>query len=107
MCSNKFIFIISKDELKCSEPPASNATPAKDFTYYRMSMTLCREICQGEGHDYAVVQSDRCRCYSSSDVENLAAVPLSECGTPCPTNKYQRCGGSNHVMAIHSGECTV
>lgn len=89
--------------MKCAEPPADEATPLMDFTYYRLSLTLCREICLGQDHDYAVIQADRCRCYDFSTVSALASVPLSSCDTPCATNKYQGCGGASHVMVLHSG----
>jgi len=89
--------------MKCSIPPSS-AEAGLNFNYYRLSNTLCREICQGEGYDYAVTQADNCQCHNASSVVGLSHVNLTECNIPCATHKYQQCGGTSRAMIIHSGE---
>ncbi|KAF6038940.1 hypothetical protein EB796_002751 [Bugula neritina] len=104
-CNTNASFICRSDpvdEMKCSVPPSS-AEAGLNFNYYRLSNTLCREICQGEGYDYAVTQADNCQCHNASSVVGLSHVNLAECNIPCATHKYQQCGGTSKAMVIHSG----
>lgn len=91
------------DEYSCSDPPTT--MPEYNTTYYRMSAVLCREICQGKGHDYAVLSGDNCQCHNGSAVEGLSRHSLTQCNTSCSTNYYQQCGGdSGHSTIIHSSK---
>lgn len=93
-------------EYSCADAPTAH--PAYDVTYYRMSAVLCREICQGQGHEYAVVQGNNCQCHNVPTVEGLTKHRLTQCNTSCATNKYQQCGGdSGLVSIIHSSESYV
>ncbi|KAK3797190.1 hypothetical protein RRG08_015164 [Elysia crispata] len=60
--------------------------------YATMSVTLCRQVCQTDGHLTFFVSSFACVCGSGPVL--APNVSIAECSKPCPGNRLQICGGT-------------
>ena len=62
-----------------------------------MTLTLCIQMCKGQGIRFALNRKDQCLC--NDTVATAAVHTLSTCNYPCPGDGYQACG-SNDIAAF-------
>ncbi|KAK6970192.1 macrophage mannose receptor 1, partial [Biomphalaria glabrata] len=70
-------------------------------SYNSMSLTVCRQICQVNATNHALISAKDCICYDPVGVNfNLMTFfntsTSAQCDLPCPGNELQKCGGTNN-----------
>jgi hypothetical protein len=62
------------------------------FCCMSMELTLCKQLCLGQGTQYAGIQNNACFCLNDTKLNEMTTLTSSECSSLCPGNIYQYCG---------------
>ncbi|GFN94699.1 macrophage mannose receptor 1-like, partial [Plakobranchus ocellatus] len=64
-------------------------------SYQSMTLTLCRQACQGQSETTILISSTECACSNLTHLMTQVAN-ISECNQPCLGSSLQQCGEANN-----------
>lgn len=70
-----------------------------------MELTLCKQLCLGQGTRYAGIQNNACFCLNDTKLNEMSPLTLSKCSSLCPGNAYQYCGTGDTINVFSLGKC--
>lgn len=70
-----------------------------------MELTLCKQLCLGQGTQYAGIQNNACFCLNDTKLNEMTTLTSSECSSLCPGNIYQYCGTGDAINVFSLGKC--
>jgi len=70
-----------------------------------MELTLCKQLCLGQGTQYAGIQNNACFCLNDTKLNEMTTLTSSECSSLCPGNGYQYCGTGDAINVFSLGKC--
>ncbi|XP_045208225.2 uncharacterized protein LOC123560042 [Mercenaria mercenaria] len=96
--------VICKDDkyvIGCYEKPSSFLPVLEDFG--SVELTLCRQLCVGNGSNITLVGYDFCACATEAELHSFTSTAGAGCEVHCKMPKNQLCGNGSTMWAYHSG----
>ncbi|KAF3391643.1 WSC domain-containing protein [Penicillium rolfsii] len=83
----------------CYSDTTLKRTLAQSFNVAGNTVEKCQAVCQANGYIYAGMEFGN-QCFCGNTIDNGAAL-TSACGTACPGNSAEVCGGANALSMYY------